>query len=207
MPSGDNPTPYADNSIIEQQDYFGRQNLSSPPAPGHYNAPIELNTGVPSRNNSIPRKPVPPRRQNNDSSDTILHHDKALEPSPDKPAPSVPPSLSTVKNGPPSEQANHPPTALPEPTPASQQSQPFLDKVASLAEPGGPRIRDAIATSYLLVLMSQVPILPRLFQSLEDISHRGRTNTSNGSPPACLDGPMTARNLSIPPLLKGAMST
>jgi hypothetical protein len=171
MPSGDNPTPYINHSAIEQQDYFGAQNTFSLPPVDSRSAPVGSKTGTPSRSNSILRKPVPSRRHQNGSTDTILHYSKVHESMLNKLSPpSNVNSRPLSKQGNHAEDSSHPLGVLPIPTPPPQQSQHFLGKIVRLAEAGGPRIRGAIAISYPLVSMSQVLTRPRLFQSLKECS-------------------------------------
>jgi hypothetical protein len=145
MPSGHNPRPCINDSAIEQRNYFGRQNAPSPPPGGTYNTPHAPKTRTPSRNNSIPRKPVPSRRQQNGSSDTILRHTTV-------PGSTSPPD---IKNHALSEQINcaegnsRAMRTLAITTPPSPQACHFLGRIARLALPGGSRIREAIAISYL----------------------------------------------------------
>jgi hypothetical protein len=193
MPSGDKPNPYTDNSIIEQQDYFGPKSVSYPPVRARYSDPEGPMAGTPNGINSIPRKSMPPRRQHNYSSETILHHNEALRSNLHKSSSSpIHPSPNGIKNGPSKEQVNNVRntggslTVLPVPSPPSHQPQHFLGKVGRLALPGGPRIREAIAISYLSPSTSQVPTLRRPVQSLRDISRGGRINILSESLPIYL---------------------
>jgi hypothetical protein len=218
MPSGDNPSPYTDNNIIEQQDYFGPKSVSSPHVMTRYNAPEGPKAGTPNPIKSIRRKSMQPCRQHNYSSETIVHHNEALQSNLHKSSYSpVHPSLSGTKNGPSRERqvdnvqvdsiknTGGSLTALPVPSPPSQQPQHFLGKLVRLALSGGRGKREAIAISYLSPSTSQVPTLPRPVQSLGHVSDGTRINSQSKSLPIYLIRPTSSSILSNPQPLKDAV--
>lgn len=73
MPSGRDPAPYIRDSALEQKEFLNPRRISLGPHQYALGA-TEPGSGTPIRKNSIPRKPVPSRRQLDESSDTILRH-------------------------------------------------------------------------------------------------------------------------------------
>jgi hypothetical protein len=146
MPSGRNPTPYANNSTIEQHEFFRSRKISPPGNPPTSLAEPQI--GAPRRQNSIPRKPVPSRRQQNESTDTILHHSIITDSPLGTGAPPV------TKDHALREQINHtgdsnrPMKTWPMPALPSPQARHFLGRIARLALPSGSQIKEAIAISY-----------------------------------------------------------
>lgn len=177
MPSGHNPAPYPDDNFPAPYNYFGTRDISSTVAHDPSNNLTESKTITPNRNNSIARKPLPFRRQQNASSETILRHSNVLEQAPNEVTTTLAPPSLDIRSRPPSVQVNHTadtgqsPRALPVSTPLPQQPQPFLGRIARLTEPGGSHTRKVIVISYHLVSMSQVPTLRRFFQSLKAFIH------------------------------------
>lgn len=174
MPSARNPAPYLNDNIAKQQDYFRTRTAFLTQIRDHNAALLEGSARPPVRTNSIPRKSLPPRRRQTDSSDTVLHHGKDLEPAPNKIVlPPTSPLPSNVKSHLGSEGAdtamdiNCSEKAIPTSAASSQQTQPFLGKAILPTEPGGSRLGEVIVISYRLASMSQALILPRFLQSLE----------------------------------------
>lgn len=189
MPSRRSPAPCPDDSINKEQDYFGPLNVSSIPTYDPYGTLTGSKISPPSRNNSIPRKPLPYRRQQNASSETILRHGNVLEPAPNEAAASsAPPPLLDIKSA----QVNntvdkgHIPSALSIPTPPSQQRGHFLGRIVRLTDPGGSPTRKATVISSPSVSMSQVLILPRFFQNLKGLIHGEQTKILYRPLQACL---------------------
>lgn len=201
MPSRHSPAPCPYDNIVGQQDYFGPRNVSSIPTRNPYNILARSKTATPSRHNSIPRKPLPYRRQKNASSETILRHNNVLEPAPNEAATSsTPPSPAEVERVQVNDTVDNGGllNTLPIPTP-SQQPNHFLGIVVRLTDPGGSHKRKALVISSPLVLMNQVLILPRFCQSLRAFVHGEQTKTLYRSLPACLGS--RARMISWSPLL------
>lgn len=174
MPSARNPAPYLNDNIAKQQDYFSTRTAFLTQIHNHNAAPLEGSARPPVRTISIPRKSLPSRRKQTDSSHTVLHHGKGLELAPNKIVlPPTSPLPSNLKSHLRSEGADTAmdiscsEKAVPTSAAFSQQTQPFLGKAILPTEPGGSRLGEVIVILYQLASMSQALILPRFFQSLE----------------------------------------
>jgi hypothetical protein len=165
MPCAAEPTPYVNNTLLRQDDYFGHRVVSSPLLRQRSDQATDISSfNSRSRTITTPRKPVgsPSHRCNEESSDTIVHNNSSITPVPIQPAPPHRPqqpqisSFSDMGRAVLEQNSCH--------TPPEKQD-PFLGKEALSSEPADPHERKATVISFRSASTRQVAIRPPLAQS------------------------------------------